>query len=326
MKAIVRRGYGGPEQLEIREVPDATAGPGEVLVRVKAFGINRAEQYFRVGAWGEVAAISGIECVGEVAADPSGRLLPGQRVLALMGGMGRTRSGSYAELVSVPQANVVPVRSALDWARLAALPESYATAWSCLHDNLGVRRGDTLLLRGATSALGRAALGLATQAGVAVVASVRDPARASVASGLGAAWTVVEGDGLDAAVRDIAAGGVDHVLDLVGTGTMLQSLRLTARRGRVCVAGFLGGGGPVAGFDPMRDLPSGRHLSFFASAFVYGTPEYPLGDIPFQAIVDLADSGSLRADPARTFRFDEIQAVHRLLDAQAAGGKMVVVV
>jgi len=326
MKAIVRRGYGGPEQLEIREVPDAVAGPGEVLVRVKAFGVNRAEQYFRLGAWGEVAAISGIECVGEVAADASGRLLPGQRVMALMGGMGRTRSGSYAGLVSVPQANVVPVRTALDWARLAALPESYATAWSCLHDNLGVRRGDTLLLRGATSALGRAVLGLAAQAGVRVVASVRDPARAAVAAALGASWTVVEGDGLEAAVRDIAPGGVDHVLDLVGTGTVLQSLRLTGRRGRVCVAGFLGGGAPIAGFDPLRDVPSGRQLSLFASAFVYGTPEYPLGDVPFQAIVDLAESGSLRADPARTFGFDEIQAVHRLLDAQAAGGKMVVVV
>jgi NADPH2:quinone reductase len=173
MKAIVRQGYGGPEQLHLRDVPDPVALPGEVVVRVKAFGINRAEQYFRQGLWGEVAAISGIECVGEVIADASGALLPGQRVMALMGGMGRTRSGSYAEQVAVPAGNVVPVRSGLDWARLAALPETFATAWSCLHDNLELRRGDVVLVRGATSALGQAALGLARLAGATVVAAVR---------------------------------------------------------------------------------------------------------------------------------------------------------
>ena len=326
MKAIVRQQYGGPEQLQIREVPDPVAVPGEVLVRVKAFGINRAEQYFRLGAWGEVAAISGIECVGEVADDPSGGLLCGQRVLALMGGMGRTRSGSYAQYVSVPAANVVPVRTRLDWAALAALPESYATAWSCLHDNLGVRRGDTLLLRGATSALGRAALDLAVQAGVRVVAAVRHARRIDTVMALGAQEAVIEGPELEAQVRSVAAGGVDAVLDLVGTSTLLESLRLARRGGRVCIAGFLGGGDPIAAFEPMKHLPSGRQLSFFGSAFVYGTPEYPLSDVPFQRLVDLAEAGVLRAKPAQVFAFGEIQQAHRLLDADAAGGKIVVTV
>ena len=94
---------------------------------MRAFGINRAEQYFRQGLWGDVDPISGIECVGEVDSDPSGGLLPGQRVLALMGGMGRTRPGSYADYVCVPAANVVPVRSRLDWSELGALPCS--TSW-----------------------------------------------------------------------------------------------------------------------------------------------------------------------------------------------------
>ena len=324
MKAIVRQHYGGPEQLQIREVPDPVAAAGEVLVRIKAFGINRAEQYFRLGAWGEVAAISGIECVGEVADDPSGCLLPGQRVLALMGGMGRTRSGSYAEYVSVPAANVVPVRTRLDWASLAALPESYATAWSCLHDNLGVKRGDTLLLRGATSALGRAAMDLAVLAGVRVIAGVREARRLDTAMSLGADAAVVEGERFDADVRRHAPQGVDAVLDLVGTRTLLESLRLARRGGRVCVAGFLGGGEPVPAFDPMKHLPSGRHLSFFGSAFVYGTPDYPLGEVPFQRLVDLAEAGTLRARPARVFRFDEIQQAHCLLDDNATNGKMVV--
>jgi NADPH2:quinone reductase len=325
MKAIVRQGYGGPEQLHLRDVPDPVALPGEVVVRVKAFGINRAEQYFRQGLWGEVAAISGIECVGEVIADASGALLPGQRVMALMGGMGRTRSGSYAEQVAVPAGNVVPVRSGLDWARLAALPETFATAWSCLHDNLELRRGDVVLVRGATSALGQAALGLARLAGATVVAAVRQAGRGDVARAKGAHHVLVEGPALADALRALVPGGVDAVLDLVGTSTILESLRLARRGARVCMGGFVGGGGAIERFDPLTHLPSGRHLSFFASAFVYGTPEYPLSDVPFQQIVELAESGALDAAPVRAFAFHEIQLVHQVLDAESAGGKMVVV-
>ncbi len=326
MKAIVRQGYGGPERLEIREVPDPRPAPGEVTLRVRAFGINRAEQYFRQGLWGEVAAISGIECVGEVVADPAGGLLTGQRVMALMGGLGRTRSGSYAEMVNVPAPNVVPVRTRLDWAALAALPETWATAWSCLHDNLGLRRGDTVLVRAATSALGQAALGLARHAGATVVASVRHADRAGVALAKGAGHVLVEGPGLADELRALVPAGVDAVLDLVGTTTLLESLRLARRGGRVCMAGFVGGGGPIERFDPLLHLPSGRQLSFFASAFVYGTPDYPLAEVPLQRIVDLVEAGMLDAAPVRQFAFDEIRHVHELLDAEAAGGKMVVLV
>ncbi|WP_343621233.1 zinc-binding dehydrogenase [Ralstonia sp.] len=324
MKAIVRRQYGGPEQLCVTEVPDPVAGKDEVLVRVRAFGINRAEQYFRQGHWGDVAAISGIECAGEVVHDPSGKLQPGQRVFALMGGMGRSRSGSYAELVAVPAVNVVPIRSALGWSELAAIPESYATAWSCLFDNLALRRGDTVMVRGATSALGLAALNLAAYTQARVVATVRHAGRASVAKENGADVVLVEGDGVGDGLRELAPTGIDAVLDLFGTGTVLESLRLTRRGGRVCVAGFLGGHAPIEQFDPLQHLPSGRHLSFFGSAFVYGTPEYPLTDIPFQRIVDLVEAGVLRARPAQVFAFDDIQSAHRVLDAGTAGGKMVV--
>ncbi len=324
MKAIVRQQYGGPEQLCVTEVPDPVAGNEEVLVRVRAFGINRAEQYFRQGQWGDVAAISGIECAGEVVHDPSGKLQAGQRVFALMGGMGRSRSGSYAELVAAPAANVVPIRSALGWSELAAIPESYATAWSCLFDNLAVRCGDTVLVRGATSALGLAALNLAAHTQARVVATVRHVDRTHVAKEHGADLVLVESDGVGDALRDLAPAGVDAVLDLIGTRTMLESLRLTRRGGRVCVAGFLGGHAPVEAFDPLQHLPSGRHLSFFGSAFVYGTAEYPLTDVPFQRIVDLVEAGMLRARPAQVFAFDDIQHAHRMLDAGTAGGKMVV--
>lgn len=319
MRAIVRQQYGGPEQLHIQTVPDPVPAADEVLVRVRAFGLNRAEQYFRQGLWGEVAAISGIECVGSVEADPSGRLERGQAVIALMGGMGRSRAGSYAEMVCVPTGNVMAVQTGLDWARLASLPETYATAWSCLHDNLALKAGDRLLVRGAGSALGQAAVELAARADATVLAQVRSPQSVDRVVALGASAAFTE-EGID------ALHGLDAVLDLVGTATLLDSLRRLGRGGRVCVAGFLGGGAPLAEFDPLRDLPSGRQLSFFGSAFVYGTADYPLADLPFQALIDQAERGELRAQPAAVFRFDDIQAAHRLLDTEAAGGKIVVLV
>ena len=171
----------------MEEVPTPEPGAGEVLVRVRAFGLNRAEQYFRMGLWGDVAAISGIECVGEVALDPSGQLAVGQKVIALMGGMGRSFNGSYAEFVCVPSTSVVAVQSKLSWQDLASLPESYATAWSCLFDNLAVAPGQVLVVRGATSALGQAVVNVASAAGVKVVATVRTDKRLDFVRALDAA-------------------------------------------------------------------------------------------------------------------------------------------
>src|ERR1700730_8097031 len=141
MRAMVIKEFGGPEQLVLRELPDPTPGPAEILIRVRALGINRAETYFRRGLWGDVARVSGIECVGEVADDPSERLPRGTTVAALMGGLGRTRNGTYAELTVASAANVVPIRSALAWPDLAAIPECYATAWTCIVEHLEIQAG-----------------------------------------------------------------------------------------------------------------------------------------------------------------------------------------
>src|SRR2546423_3557438 len=151
VKAIVITAPGGPEVLAVRDLPDPVPGPGEVLIRVRAFGLNHADAYMRSGAWGKVAQVPGIECAGTVAADPSGRLAAGTPVVAILGGMGRTRNGSYAELVTVPASNVVPVRTSLTWTDLVALPEAYSTAWAGLYQNLDLRPGQTVLVRGATS-------------------------------------------------------------------------------------------------------------------------------------------------------------------------------
>ena len=161
MRAIVMNDHGGPEVLGVEELPDPIAGEGEVLIRVRAFGLNHADTYMRSGVWQFGIPVLGIEAAGTVQHDPSGTLAPGTAVVAIVGGMARTRNGSYAELVSVPATNVVPVHTTLSWPELAAIPEVYATAWTGLHGNLELRPGESLLIRGATSSVGQAAVELA---------------------------------------------------------------------------------------------------------------------------------------------------------------------
>lgn len=325
MKAIVISTPGGPEVLTLAELPDPRPAEGEVLIRVRAFGLNHAETYMRSGAWGEVAQVTGIECAGTVQADPSGQLAEGAPVVAILGGMGRTRNGSYAELVTVPASNVVPVRSELPWADLAAVPEVYATAWSGLHGNLALRPGETVLVRGATSSLGQAAVNLAADHGATVVATTRDPARAALLKEIGASDVLLDDGFLAPQVR--ARGlEVDALLDIVGNSVLRDSLATVRPRGRVCQLGFLGGLAPVRDFSPLADLPSGVGLSFIGSAFVLGTADFPLSAVPFGDIFAKVADGTYRARPTRVFGFDEIVEAHRVMETGDALGKMVVTV
>jgi NADPH2:quinone reductase len=324
MRAIVIKRYGGPEQLAIEERPAPEPKPGHVVVKVEAFGINRAETYMRSGAWGDVAEISGIECVGTVKSDPDGRFVPGQKVTALMGGMGRLLNGSYAELTRVSSANVVPIASNLPWEELAAIPESYATAWSGVCGNLALAAGQTLIIRGANSALGQAAINIAAELGARVIATTRNAKRRTMLEALGANEVLVESPELSKRVRELHPKGIDAVLDIIGNSTILDSLAMARRGGRVCVVGLLDHVDAIANFNPLFQMPQvGVHFSCFVS-WAYGTPEYPLSDVPFQAIIDQVAAGAYKAKPVRVFRFDEIQEAHRLMESGEANGKMVV--
>jgi NADPH2:quinone reductase len=323
MRAIVIKKYGGPEELALQQRPAPEPKPGHVLIEVKAFGLNHAEIYFRKGAWGDVAEISGIECVGLVKADPDRRFAPGQKVMALVGGMGRSINGSYAELALVPATNVAAVKTDLPWEEVAAIPESYGTAWSSLYGILSLAAGQTVVIRGASSALGQAAVNIAAHAGAHVIATTRNPKRASTFEALGAKEILLESPELSKRVRERHADGIDAVLDIVGNTTVLDSLAMLRRGGHVCLVGFLGGGGPLA-LEPVFQMPSGTHLSVFASALVTGTSQFPLSEIPFQTIVDRVADGTYKAKPARIFRFEEIQEAHRLMEQGQANGKIVV--
>ena len=320
MKAIVISSYGGPEVLTVTELPDPVPAAEEVLIAVRAFGLNHAEAYMRSGAFGEVAKVTGIECAGSVVADPSGRLAAGTAVVAILGGMGRTRNGSYAELVTVPASNVIEVSTSLPWTDLVALPEVYATAWAGLRQNLDLRPGETVLIRGATSALGQAAVNIAAERGATVIATTRNPGRGPALERIGAKIVLID----DGHLADQPTGAVDCVFDLIGNSVLRDSLRIVRPRGRVCQLGFLGGLEPVPDFNPIADLPSGVQFSFYGSAFVLGTSEFPLSEIPLAEMIGKASSGAYQAKPARVFGFDEIVEAHRVMESGLAGGKMTV--
>jgi len=323
MRAIVITEPGGPEVLQIQEVADPVPGDKEVLIAVKAFGVNHAETHMRKGEWPEATPISGIEAVGTVVTDPSGVLAEGTKVLTIMGGLGRTRNGSYAEYTVAPAANVTRIETSLDWADLAAIPESYATAWLTLHSNLELEAGQWLLVRGATSALGQAAVNIASDLGARVIATTRRADRAGLLRSLGAGSVVIDTGNIAGEVRHRVPDGVDRVLDLVGNSVLRDSLRAARVGGRLCQAGFLGGLGPVADFLPAADMPSGVQFSFFGS-FEVGTGAYPISAIPFGEIVAKAEAGGYQAKPARVFAFEEIAAAHQVMEAGQAAGKLVV--
>ncbi|KAI1366342.1 GroES-like protein [Xylaria arbuscula] len=328
MRAIVISKFGGPEVLVYQDVAKPIPAADEVLIRVHAFGVNHAEMHMRKGEWDEWNPVTGLECVGTIEAYPhpsspsqAQRFPIGSKVAAVMGGLGRNRPGGYGEFVTVSSSNVIPLDTALPWEQLAALPEVYCTAWSCLFTILDVKKGEKLLIRGATSTLGQAALHLAVDAGAVVTATTRREERFAWLRDIRAAEAVREESGLFS-----SEGGnsrkFDKVLNLIGNRVLLESIALTRAGGRMLQAGWLGGLEPVRGFNPMVQMESGVHFSLFHSK-VLGSPEFPLLGIPLQEIVRKIEEGRWDARPARVYEYREIVDAHRALDSHDVGGKIV---
>src|SRR6266498_1456709 len=156
---------------------------------------------------------------------------------------------------------------------------------------------------------------MAVEAGAKVIATTRNRERFRKLEDFGAHR--VELEGLDLSKRIAEAKHIDAVLDLVGNSTILDSLRMLRRGGRACLAGWLGGLDPIADFNPLLQMASGVYLTFFGS-FVFGTPGFPLSDVPLQKIAGDAAAGRLGVKPARIFRFDEIREAHRVMEANRA--------
>src|SRR5436309_6121694 len=187
MRAIVLDAPGPADALTIRTIPVPTARPGWVLIQVKAFGLNRSELHTRLGLAEGVTfpRVLGIEATGVVASAPGDEYQPGQQVAAMMGGMGRTFDGGYAEYTCVPATQVIPFTSDLDWATLGAIPEMVQTAYGSLTVGLDAQAGQTLLIRGGSSSVGMAAAILAKDSGLTVFSTTRQPDRLAALQAIG---------------------------------------------------------------------------------------------------------------------------------------------
>jgi NADPH:quinone reductase-like Zn-dependent oxidoreductase len=315
VRAAVVEAPGGPEALVLRDLPNPAPRPGWTLVRVRAFGLNRAELMTRRGESGDAVRfprVLGIEAVGTVDESVDDDAPPpGTTVASVMGGMGRAFDGGYAEYVLLPTERLMPLETHLDWEVLGALPETFLTARGSL-DVMGLQEGQSLLVRGAGSSVGLAALGLGAAAGLHVIGTTRDPDKADFLRQRGADDVLVD-------QGRIAGADVDGVLDLVGGTALLDALKAVAPGGIVCATGLLGGTWVIDHFEPMGEIPTGVKLTTFGSAVIGGERWVEA----LQEIVDLVEEGRVHANLDRTYPLDEIAAAHAYMEANRATGKVV---
>ena len=320
MKAWIIRKAGGPEQFQLEDVETPVARAGWALIRIRAFGLNRSEWFTRIGDSPTVRfpRILGIECVGEVVDAGGLDLAPGTTVAAIMGGMGREFDGSYAEYTLVPHECVYAIRTQLPWEALAALPEMLQTTHGSLHTGLEIDRAESLLIRGGTSSIGMAALALAKHAGLTVGTTTRGPGKIDELKAAGADEVWIDNGKIHQRIRAERAKPYDRVLELIGTTTLLDSLRCVGRGGIVCMTGILGGKWVLNDFHPMGDIPTAVKLTSYSGEAADLTPAQ------LQDYIDLIEKGELEVKTGPIFEFEELVAAHRLMDANQASGKIVI--
>jgi len=321
MRAVVLDGPGPPEALQVRQLPIPEPVSGWVLVRVEAFGLNRSELHTRLGLAEGVTfpRVPGIEATGVVIAAPGGEFPAGQQVAALMGGMGRTFDGGYAEYTCVPAGQVVPFTSDLPWEVVGALPEMVQTAHGSLTTGLDLQAGQTLVIRGGTSSVGLAATALAKDIGATVLATTRRPERTADLVRGGVDHPIVDTGEIAAAVREVVPDGADAALELVGTPTLPDTLRSVRVHGTVCFTGMLSNEWTVKDFYPIGYIPNGVRLTAY---------EGNASDLPpevFQRLLDAIAEGRLEVPVSRVYDgLEEVRQAHADMDANAATGKLVV--
>jgi len=320
MKAAVTTIAGTPDVIHIQERPIPALKKGWVLIKIKAFGLNRSEIFTRQGDSPNVKfpRIQGIECVGEVEEDPSGTLKKRQKVAALMGGMGRDFDGGYAEYATLPLAIVFPFASDLPWATLGAIPEMFQTVSGSLTQALDVQKGETLLIRGGTSSIGMLACQLAKHYGLTVISTTRNADKEKHLKENGADYVLIDDGDINSKLKKISPAGVDKVLELIGIATLKDSLKCIRSKGTVCMTGILSGEWTMKEFTPMGDIPSLGRLTVYMGDAVNLSKEL------LQDFIDAVADGSISVIIDKVFKLDDIVAAHTYMESNHAKGKIVV--
>lgn len=265
MKAIKLIGKCEAKDLKPISVPKPEVKDGYVLIKVKAFGVNESEVTSRKGeSDGDFSfpRILGIEGAGIVEAVPAGsKLKPGQKVITMMGGMGREIDGSYAEYMLVKESNVIPIETNLDWSIIGALPEMTQTAYGSLVEGLKLQKGDKLLIRGGSSTVGLMAIILAKSMGAYVIATTRHMSKTTKLKEYGADQVIIDNPNFKQEMQK--NGKIDKVLELVGCSTLFEDLSFLKQGGFGCFTGALGGQWTIKEFSPYM-IPTGVFLTSYA--------------------------------------------------------------
>ncbi|MBF0996050.1 MAG: zinc-binding dehydrogenase [Lachnospiraceae bacterium] len=289
--------------------------PGWVVVKVKAFGMNHSEEILREfeiqNDYIQKPIIPGIECVGEIVNASDSGWKVGQKVVALMGGMGRSFNGSYAEYALLPIHHVFPVESELLWMDMAAIPETYFTAWGSLFQCLRLTKEDKLLVRGATCALGYVAIQLAKALGCTVVGTTHREGKMQLLKGAGCDECIIDDGSLCGKVS-----GITKALELIGIKTLKDTMMIIEQGGIVCNTGVLGKVYEWNHFDPIKDIPNGVCLTGFYS-------NDPTKSV-MQDIFRFMDEHQLKPLIGATYRFEDIRDACIALDSGKVNGKIVV--
>lgn len=325
MTAIAISAPGGPEVLRPERRPVPRPGPGAILIRVAAAGVNRPDVLQRAGRYAPPPGASdlpGLEVAGEVAAagDGAGRFRVGDRVCALVPG------GGYAPYAVTPEAQALPVPGDLSTVEAAALPETFFTVWINVFGHGALRAGETLLVHGGTSGIGTVAIQLGRAFGATVLATAGSPAKCAAMVELGVDRAIdYRAEDFVAAARDATGGrGVDVILDMVGGSYVERNYRAAAERGRIVQIAVLGGARAEVDITPLMV----KRLVHTGSTLRPRTPAEKAGIARAleEKVWPLIASGRVRPVIDRTFPLAAAADAHRWMERGDHVGKIVLTV